>query len=312
MPTRKYKRAIPNRVELACATIRGFQRLITLYQQHMSVLGRSESTIRNYSSQLAAISLHFKKSPLRLTPQEVEKYLYDFQKRTGSKSPTMFKFTIYSLRSLLKSRRLPYSKMKLPILKFHRPLPTVLSKQEVAAIIEQATNLKHRVAASLLYGCGLRCMELRNLRVCDLNLDRQQLHVVCGKGGKDRVLPLPKRIIPDLKRYIRRYSITDWLFGRPRDGRAGGDFDGRYSQRGVQWMVKQLATKAKINRRVGVHTLRHCFATHLLDDGMDLITLQRLMGHSTLNTTILYLNFGYQTLRQPFSPLDTLFKRPKR
>lgn len=286
--------------------------MIMLYQQHLSVLGRSESTIRNYSARLASLALHFKKTPLRLKPHEVEKYLFDLQRKTGSKSPTIFKFTVYSLRSLLKSRKLPYSKMKLPVMKFHRPIPTVLSKQEVAALLNSTKNLKHKVAVSLLYGCGLRCMELRNLRLVDLHLDRKQLHVFCGKGGKDRILPIPRTLITDLKRYIRQYSVNDWLFGMPRKDRAGGEFDSRFSQRGVQWMVRQLATNAKINRRVTVHTLRHSFATHLLDDGMDLITLQRLMGHSTLNTTILYLNFGYQTLRQPFSPLDTLFKRPKR
>jgi site-specific recombinase XerD len=172
--------------------------------------------------------------------------------------------------------------------------------------------LKHKILIGLLYGCGLRCFEVRNLRLQDLDFDRKQLHVQQGKNKKDRYLPLSEHLIRGLKAYILEDKPTDWLFGgQPQgwDDRAGGDFDSRYSQRGVQHAVKEAVKKAGIIKDVSVHTLRHSFATHLLEDGLDIITVKDLMGHVRIQTTMIYLHVAQSSPKRAFSPLDTLFQQ---
>jgi site-specific recombinase XerD len=153
-------------------------------------------------------------------------------------------------------------------------------------------------------------MEVRSVRLRDLDFDRKQLQVVQGKGKKDRLVPLSEHLMRGLLKYIEAEKPTDWLFhGQPEANRKGGDFDSRYSQRGVQWAVKQAAKNAGILKDVHVHTLRHCYATHLLEDGMDIITLQRLMGHANIDTTMEYLHIAQLDHKSAFSPLDTLYAR---
>lgn len=167
--------------------------------------------------------------------------------------------------------------------------------------------LKHRILIALLYGCGLRCMEVRSVRLKDLDFDRRQLRVVQGKGKKERYVPMSEHLIRGLKMYIGAERPIEYLFNGQPNGRAGGDFDSRYSQRGVQWVVKQACKAAGIAKDVHVHTLRHTFATHLLEDGMDIMTLKNLLGHENIETTIEYLQIAQLPTQKVFSPLDTLF-----
>ena len=159
----------------------------------------------------------------------------------------------------------------------------------------------------LLYGCGLRCFEVRNVRLRDLDFDRKVLHVVQGKGKKDRLLPLTEHLIRGLNSYISGENPKEWLFNGEPVARSGGDFDSRYSQRGVQWAIKQAAQQAGINKDVHVHTLRHTFATHLLEDGLDILTVKDLLGHVRIDTTMAYLHVARSNPNRAFSPLDTLF-----
>jgi len=185
-----------------------------------------------------------------------------------------------------------------------------LSKEEVWRMLLACQLLKHKVLIGLLYGCGLRCMEVRNVRIQDLDFDRKQLRVVQGKGKKDRYVPLSEHLIRGLKKYIEAEKPKDWIFnGQPLPNRVGGDFDSRYSQRGVQWAVKQATKAAGITKDVCVHTLRHTFATHLLEDGMDIITLKNLLGHENIETTMEYLHIAQLDTQKAFSPLDTLFAK---
>ena len=133
------------------------------------------------------------------------------------------------------------------------------------------------------------------------------------KRQKDRYLPLSEHLIRGLKKYIEAEKPEDYLFGMPREGRAGAStslstgFDSRYSQRGVQWAVKQASRAAKILKEVSVHTLRHSFATHLLEDGMDILSIKNLLGHESIDTTLVYLQIAQLSTQKLFSPLDTLF-----
>lgn len=258
---------------------------------------------------MATISLYFKKLPTELDPEQVQDYLYYLQKKSKTPSQTYFKHTVYGLRFLLKSEGLPYDFLRLPSIKHEKKLPVVLSKQEVWAMLQSAQLLKHKILIGLLYGCGLRCMEVRSVRLQDLDFDRKQLKVVQGKGRKDRYVPLSEHLIRGLIKYITAEKPKEYLFNGQPNGRAGGDFDSRYSQRGVQWAVQQVAKAAGIKKEVHTHTMRHSFATHLLEDGMDIITLKGLLGHENIETTLEYLQIAQLQSQRIFSPLDTLFEQ---
>ena len=259
------------------------------------------------------MSLHFGKIPTELDPEQIHDYLFYLQKKSKSPSQSYFKHTVYGLRFLLKSEGLSYDFLSLPEIKKEKKLPVVLSKQEVWQMLSGCKLLKHKMLIGLLYGCGLRCMEVRNVQLKDLDFDRKQLKVVQGKGKKDRYLPLSEHLIRGLKKYIEAEKPENYLFGMPREGRAGAStslstgFDSRYSQRGVQWVVKQASKTAKILKEVSVHTLRHSFATHLLEDGMDILSIKNLLGHESIDTTLIYLQIAQLSTQKLFSPLDTLF-----
>jgi integrase/recombinase XerD len=286
--------------------------MIYKYQRNLSVLGRSQSTIDNYSRHLASISLYFNELPTELDPEQIQEYMYIKQKESKTPSQTYFKFSVYSLRFLLKSEGLSYEYLKLPVIKHEKKLPVVLSKEEVWAMLKNTRLLKHKILIGLLYGCGLRCFEVRNIRIADMDFDRKRLHVVQGKGKKDRYVPLSEHLIRGLKTYLEAEKPEQWIFNGQPIERSGGDFDSRYSQRGVQWAVKQSAKAAGIIKEVHVHTLRHTFATHLLEDGMDIMTVKELLGHERIETTMEYLHVMRNRKRDIFSPLDTLFAQCSR
>jgi integrase/recombinase XerD len=295
--------------------IEGFEELIYRFERTISVLGRSRATFNNYSRHIAAIALYFGKLPTELDPEQVHDYLFYLQKKSKTPSETYFKHTVYGLRFLLKSEDLPYSYLKLPQIKQEKKVQVVLSKDEVWRMLNSCKLLKHKILIGILYGCGLRCLEVRSIRLQDLDFDRKQLRVVQGKGKVERYVPLSLHLIRGLKKYIAAERPVDYLFnGQPNgyQNRAGGDFDSRYSQRGVQWVVKQACKQAGILKDVHVHTLRHTYATHLLEDGMDIMSVKELLGHQNIETTILYLQVAQLPKQRLFSPLDTLFERCKK
>jgi integrase/recombinase XerD len=202
--------------------------------------------------------------------------------------------------------------LHLPEIKSEHKLLVVLSKQEVWLMITSCTLLKHKILIGLLYGCGLGCMEVRSLRLQDLDFDRLQLKVVQGKEKKDRYVSLSHHLVRGLKTYIAAERPQDFLFGslhEAKTGKLGGEFDGRYSQKDVQWAVKEAGKRAGIGKTVCVHTLRHTYATHLLEDGLDIITLKNLLGHENIETTMVYLHVAQMDAIKAFSSLDTLFEQ---
>ena len=149
---------------------------------------------------MAAISLYFGKIATELDSEQVQDYLFYQQKKSKTPSQTYFKHCVYGLRFLLKSEGLPYEYLRLPSIKHEKKLPVVLSKEEVWSMLQSAQLLKHKILIGLLYGCGLRCMEARSVRLQDLDFDRKQLKVVQGKGKKDRYVPLSEHLIRGLKK----------------------------------------------------------------------------------------------------------------
>jgi len=275
-------------------------------QRNVSILGRSESTFKNYSRHIAAMAIHFQCLPTELDPEQVKDYLYGLQKQSQTPSQSYFKHTVYGLRFLLKTEGLPYEHLHLPSIARAEKLPVILSRQEIWAMLHTAQLLKHKILIGLLYGCGLRCQEVRSLQLKHLDFDRKLLHVVQSKGAKDRYLPLSEHLIRGIRTYISAEHPKSFLFegtGNPENK----GFDGRYSQRGVQWAVKTVARQAGLLKEVHTHMLRHTYATHLLEDGVNIITVQKLMGHQNIESTMIYLHVCQTPDQLPHSPLDKVF-----
>jgi integrase/recombinase XerD len=178
-------------------------------------------------------------------------------------------------------------------------LPNVLSKQEIKAILEAPTNLKHRALLSLIYACGLRRSEVLNLRLTDIHSDRHLLFIHQSKGKKDRVVPISHKIIEMLRDYYKAFKPKTWLF----EGQYTGE---QYSERSLQLVLKQALQKAGNKKPVSLHWLRHSYATHLLECGTDLRYIQELLGHSSSRTTEIYTHVSTQNLQQIRSPFDDL------
>jgi integrase/recombinase XerD len=274
----------------------------------MSVLGRSQKTFENYARHVAATALHFKCLPLELDPEQVKDYLYLLQQRSKTPSQTYFKHTVYGLRFLLKTEGLPYEHLHLPSIARPNKIVVILSKEEVWRMLNATPLLKHRLVIGLVYGCGLRCSELINLKIEHLDLDRKTLHVVQSKGNKDRLLPLSDHLIRGIKKYIEAAHPKVYLL-EGKNGMHGDDFNSNYSSRGVQWVIKSVAKQAGITKDVHTHTLRHSYATHLLEDGLNIVTLKDLLGHASIDTTMEYLHLCQSPTIKAFSPLDTLFEQ---
>lgn len=178
-------------------------------------------------------------------------------------------------------------------------LPNVLSKEEVKRIINAQANIKHSTMLSMIYSCGLRRSELLNLRPSDIQSDRMVLLIRQGKGKKDRMVPLSHKILEMLRIYFKLYRPINWLF----EGQVAGE---RYSEKSLESVLKQAIKKARIDKPVTLHWLRHSYATHLLESGTDLRYIQELLGHKSSKTTEIYTHVSTRSLQQIRSPFDDL------
>ena len=284
----------------------GFTALLHRFERNISVLGLAHRTFDAYSRHVAALALHFKCLPSELDAEQVQDYLYLLQQRSKTPSQTYFKHTVYGLRFLLKTEGLPYDFLKLPSIPKVDKLPVILSRQEIWKMLQTAKLLKHKLLIGLLYGCGMRCMEVRNVELKHLDFDRKVVHIVQSKGNKDRYVPLSEHLIRGLKTYIQIEHPKRFLF-EGTSSKDARDFDGRYGQRGVQWAVGEVAKQAGILKDVHPHMLRHSYATHLLEDGNSILICQKLMGHASIESTMVYLHVCQLEEQLPQSPLDRVF-----
>jgi site-specific recombinase XerD len=177
-------------------------------------------------------------------------------------------------------------------------LPKHISVRDIKKLFAAVTNNKHALMLKLCYGMGLRVSEIVNLKVTDIDSGNMQVLIECGKGKKDRYANLPESILDDLRAYYKEYRPTKYLF----EGQGGG----KYSIRSVQSVFTNAMRKANINKEVGIHGLRHSFATHLLENGTDISFIQQLLGHSDIRTTMTYAKVAQKNLKNVKSPLDKL------
>ncbi len=188
--------------------------------------------------------------------------------------------------------------------KIHRPkrekkLPNVLSKEEVKAILDAHSNIKHKMMLSMIYSCGLRCGELLALQPVHIDSKRNIVLLKNSKGKKDRIAPLSPKILEMLREYYKLYKPTTYLFEGQTEGTP-------YSDKSLQQVLKQALDKAKITKPVTLHWLRHSYATHLLESGTDLRYIQELLGHNSSKTTEIYTHVSTKSIQQIKSPFDDL------
>lgn len=288
-------------VQQACDKVTGFTKLYKDLERSINVSGKSKSTLTNYGRHLAHLALHFNELPTALDNEQVLDYLH-YVKSKGSPSATFFKFTVYGMRAACKLSGLPYQQFSLPSIAKTNKLPSVLNATEVKLLLKCCTLLKHKLLLGLCYGCGLRCAEVRHLKIGDIDLERNQLHVRQGKGGKDRIVPLGNMLQRGIKTYIEAEHLKSFLF----EGNSGEAF----SQRGAQWVMSEALQKSGIVKEaVSLHTLRHSYATHLLEQGVSILAIKELLGHADINTTMIYLHLARPALAKTISPLDTLYNQ---
>lgn len=238
-----------------------------------------------------------------LDQEQILDYLHYLKSQSNTPSSSYFKHTVYGLSLAYKVMGVKRGTISLPSIKFPKRLPIVLSEREVKLLLKTPRLLKHRLVIAMLYGCGLRRFELLNVKLQDIDFDRKALHVREGKGRKDRYVPLGHHLARGLQTYINAEHPYIWLFnGKDNTGQLQ-----RFSETGVQWIIKEAAKSAGIKKHVTSHVLRHTYATHLLEMGLDIMTLKELLGHSDINTTMVYLHIAQLDKGKAFNPIDKLY-----
>jgi site-specific recombinase XerD len=265
----------------------------------MTVRGFAPATHESYIAAVRALAKHYRRSPDELSVQEVEAYLVHMVTKRGLSASTCnvaanaFKF-LYHVTLGRDSMAFAVPAPKQP-----QRLPEILSREEVARLIAAPRNPKHRLLLATTYAAGLRVSEAVRLRVSDVDRDRMTLRVEQGKGRKDRVLPLSRKLLEQFGAYWKTEPPRQWLF------------PARRSIRHVDITVAQkVFTEAKlrtgIQKHGGIHALRHAFATHLIESGADVPTVQRLLGHRSVSTTMRYFHLSQARLAAIRSPFDLL------
>lgn len=260
-------------------------------QTELRLRGFSPLTVRNYSFFVTKFLDHAKKQPSELTEEDAKNYLSSLielkSKSTVMLAAASLKFFYVEI---LKKQ---FATVKVP--KKDKRLPDVLTKEEVKSLIGVCDTIKSRLMVSFLYSSGLRVSELVKLRVQDIRFDEHMGWARSGKGGKDRMFILSDQLTKEVSDYLKKRE-NEFLFSKEKP----------LSTRNVQKIIKRLREKAGLQKKVTPHTLRHSFATHLLEGGTDIRLIQTLLGHASLNTTQLYTHVSTEQLRRIQNPLDTL------
>jgi integrase/recombinase XerD len=265
----------------------------------MQLRNFSPCTQRGYLRAVTGLAKYYHRSPDIIGPEEVQDYIvYLLSER---------KLAVGSCHAIITALRFFYTvtlkqdgaSASIPQIKRVTRLPEILSPKQLEKLFAAPRNLKHRVLLMTAYSAGLRVSELVHLKVTDIHSDRMMIRVEQGKGKKDRYTLLSKRLLSELRAYWKIKRPAVWLF-------PGINLHKPACARMAQKVYAQALAKTDIKRKGGIHTLRHCFATHLLEAGIDIRTIQLLMGHSSILTTVRYLQVTSKTLQGTQSPLDLL------
>ena len=259
----------------------------------------SEITTVCYIRHVAEFAKYFGRSPETMGGDEIKQFQLHLINVKQISWSTYIQATA-ALRFLyVKTLGQAFMAEKIPFPRRPKYLPTVLSQDEVRRLLDAATSLKHRALMMTLYGAGLRVSEACNLAVADIDSSRMVIHVRQAKGRKDRDVMLSPLLLDMLRQYWKQSRSADWLFPGYKANRP-------ITTKAVFLMVQKAAARAKITKTVSPHVLRHSFATHLLESGTDVRTIQLLLGHKDLETTVVYLHVSQHHVQNTVSPLDAL------
>lgn len=263
----------------------------------LKIRGLADRTIRNYVDAVQQLTRHYRCNPLDVTASQIETYrLFLLQQKHHA--PATVNLKMNALKSFFAHMKPgcmimgSFKPMKTP--KF---LPVVLTREEVEKLIAAEKNLKHKAVIMLIYSCGLRLSECIALKPIHIESARMKVRVVQGKGAKDRYTVLSDRALTVLREYVREFKPKEWLF----EGYVKGI---PYCRRTISKIITNAARKAKLGKNVTPHTLRHSFATHLMEAGIALPIIQKMLGHSNLKTTMRYVHVSELLIDNVKSPLD--------
>lgn len=273
-----------------------FKEFLEKLEIELKISKASEHTIKNYIRANKSLLDFTGKTPEDIEEDDIKKFMAENLLDKASSSVILFLSAIrYAFSSLLK---------KDPTLGIRRPkkeqrIPTVLTKEEVKKLLSSMENKKSKLMLSLIYACGFRVSELVNLKIKDLDFDENIGHVIQAKGKKDRIFNIPLNLKKALMKNAEKQKQDgkEYIFTGPK---------GKLSDRNIQKIIKKAALRAEIKKNVHPHTLRHSFATHLLEDGTDIRCIQELLGHASISTTELYTHISRAQLKKVVSPIDSL------
>jgi integrase/recombinase XerD len=269
----------------------------------LQLSGTKPSTQKNYLREVDNLAKYFNKSPEELGEAELKEYML-YLMRERHLSEGTFRFYVAALKFLYRTtlkRGWEVEKIRHP--KREKKLPIVLDLSEVESLFSVTTNLKHKAILMLTYSSGLRVSETARLKITDIDSKRMTVRISQGKGGKDRYSILSETTLELLRIYWRRYHPTEWLFD-------GSKENSHIAMSSIQQLFKKAKTLAGIIKPASVHTLRHSFATHLIEAGTSLHHVQLLLGHRSPTTTTVYLHVSRLNLAQVTSPLDRKIEKP--
>ncbi len=291
-------------VEQACHSVHGFRKLYQELDDKIQLSGQSPSTLKGYARKLAQLSLHFGKLPQHIAEKDLNKYLAAMARESKTPSLTEFKFTVYGLRYCYRLLGLNDRIVKLPQIKKTNKLPVVLNRDECRALFSASDLLKHRILLAFMYSAGLRAREVSRVKLSDIDSGRMMIHIRQSKYNKDRYVPLSPLILQGLRKYYYACQPVEYLFN-------GHEPALPLSVRGMQWVLKEAIKKCKLQKGITLHTLRHSYATHLLEEGMDIVTIKELLGHERIETTLIYLHVAKPNRTNTFSPFGRLYLQKK-
>ena len=274
-------------------------RLYNRMKMDLELKNYSPKTIACYLNCMVDFVRHYGRSPDEMGEKEIRGYLHYLIKNKKLSQSSINQ--AYSAMKFFYERTMgrEWNAIKIPRVKSQKRLPVVLAREEVQSILRSTGNLKHRVILTTIYSGGLRAGEATHLKVCDIDSSRMMIHVRGGKGNKDRYTLLAERTLDILRKYWKAYRPSSWLF-------PGRDPNKPISVSSIQRVFKVSLCRAGIKKNASLHSLRHSFATHLLESGTDLYYIQRFLGHRSAKTTCIYLHITGKHLGKIKSPLDLL------
>lgn len=255
----------------------------------------SIKTQENYQCSVGTFLKYFKNEvdPQHIKNDDIKEWLLTFKtiNTRNHKLCAIKSFYSITVGMELKLEKIPFSKKD-------KKLPIVLSVEEIQRMFDVCENRKHRVILAILYSCGLRVSELINLKWAHIDRSRMIINIIAAKGNKDRQVMLPPSLIPLLEAYYREYRPVEYVIN--------GQFEPQYSASSIGNIIKKVAAKAGIGKRVYTHLMRHCSFTHMVENGCDINLVQRLAGHNNIKTTNIYLHTSHNLISRISSPINAI------